>query len=255
MQLWEKEQIQTLIPAIGVMVILAIILRLTLSKREEKVRRIPLQIIAVILLVLEVGKQTLSIIKGYDLYHIPLHYCSLFLYVLPAMAFYKGKYKQQVNAIGAGICMALTLMMLIYPGIIYSGNNVKEYFTNFFSFHTVTFHNVAMFALPVILLLELYTPQKGDVKAVAVFALCFAAAAGSMAQVLKTNFANFYSCNIAPLETVRQNLQASLGAVPTQILYVAIVAVLHIGFTVLSYWLFCLVKNWLKSGAKEKTAA
>ena len=94
MQLWEKEQIQTLLPAIGVMVILAIILRLTLGKREEKVRRIPLQIIAVILLLLEVGKQTLSIMRGYSLYHIPLHYCSLFLYVLPVMAFYNVKYKQ-----------------------------------------------------------------------------------------------------------------------------------------------------------------
>ena len=246
MQLWEKEQIQTLLPAIGVMVVLAIILRLTLGKREEKARRIPLQIIAVILLALEVGKQTLSIIKGYDLYHIPLHYCSLFIYVLPVMAFYKGKHRQKVNAIGAGICAALTLLMLIYPGIIYSGANVREYFTNYFSFHTVTFHNLAMFAFPVILALELHTPQKGDLKAVAVFALGFTVVAGTMAQVLKTNFANFYSCNVAPLETVRLNMQEVIGVVPTQIIYVAIVAVLHIGFTVLSYVLYSLVRNRIK---------
>jgi len=245
-QLWEKEQIQTLLPAIGVMVVLAIILRLTLGKREEKARRIPLQIIAVILLALEVGKQTLSIIKGYDLYHIPLHYCSLFIYVLPVMAFYKGKHRQKVNAIGAGICAALTLLMLIYPGIIYSGANVREYFTNYFSFHTVTFHNLAMFAFPVILALELHTPQKGDLKAVAVFALGFTVVAGTMAQVLKTNFANFYSCNVAPLETVRLNMQEGIGVVPTQIIYVAIVAVLHIGFTVLSYVLYSLVRNRIK---------
>lgn len=246
MQLWEKEQIQTLLPAIGVMVVLAIILRLTLGKREEKARRIPLQIIAVILLALEVGKQTLSIIKGYDLYHIPLHYCSLFIYVLPVMAFYKGKHRQKVNAIGAGICAALTLLMLIYPGIIYSGGNVRAYFTDFFSFHTVTFHNLAMFAFPVILALELHTPQKGDGKAVAVFALGFTVVAGTMAQVLKTNFANFYSCNVAPLETVRLNMQEVIGVVPTQIIYVAIVAVLHIGFTVLSYVLYSLVRNRIK---------
>lgn len=246
MQLWEKEQIQTLLPAIGVMVVLAIILRLTLGKREEKARRIPLQIIAVILLALEVGKQTLSIIKGYDLYHIPLHYCSLFIYVLPVMAFYKGKHRQKVNAIGAGICAALTLLMLIYPGIIYSGANVREYFTNYFSFHTVTFHNLAMFAFPVILALELHTPQKGDGKAVAAFALGFTVVAGTMAQVLKTNFANFYSCNVAPLETVRLNMQEVIGVVPTQIIYVAIVAVLHIGFTVLSYVLYSLVRNRIK---------
>jgi len=245
-QLWEKEQIQTLLPAIGVMVVLAIILRLTLGKREEKARRIPLQIIAVILLALEVGKQTLSIIKGYDLYHIPLHYCSLFIYVLPVMAFYKGKHRQKVNAIGAGICAALTLLMLIYPGIIYSGGNVRAYFTDFFSFHTVTFHNLAMFAFPVILALELHTPQKGDGKAVAVFALGFTVVAGTMAQVLKTNFANFYSCNVAPLETVRLNMQEVIGVVPTQIIYVAIVAVLHIGFTVLSYVLYSLVRNRIK---------
>ena len=252
MQLWEKEQIRTLIPAIFVMVVLAIILRVTLGKREEKVRLIPLQIIAVILLALEVGKQTISFAKGYDLYHIPLHFCSLFLYVLPVMAFYKGKHRQKVNAVGAGICAALTLLMLIYPGIIYSGANVREYFTDYFSFHTVTFHNLAMFAFPVILLLELHTPQKGDGKAVAIFTLCFAVAAGTMAQVLKTNYANFYSCNVAPLETVRLNLQGVLGIVPTQILYVAIVGGLHIGFTVLSYQLYRTLRRRLKP--KEKTA-
>ena len=103
-----------------------------------------------------------------------------------------------------------------------------------------------MFAFPVILALELHTPQKGDLKAVAVFALGFTVVAGTMAQVLKTNFANFYSCNVAPLETVRLNMQEVIGVVPTQIIYVAIVAVLHIGFTVLSYVLYSLVRNRIK---------
>ena len=253
MQLWEKEQVETLLPAIGVMIVLAIILRLTLGKKSETVRRIPLQIIAVILLALEVGKQAISFSRGYDLYHIPLHLCSLFLYVLPVMAFYRGKHQQKVNAIGAGICAALTLLMLIYPGIIYSGNNVKEYFTEFMSFHTVTFHNVAMFAFPVILVLNLHTPKKGDWKAVAVFTAAFAVAAGSMAQILETNFANFYSCNVAPLEAVRISMQGALGATLTQVIYVLIVGILHIGFTVMSYNLYRLVSKLLV-GKKENVA-
>ena len=55
------------------MVILCVVLRLLLIKKDMKIRMIPLQVIAVILLLLEVGKQAVSFSRGYDLYHIPLH--------------------------------------------------------------------------------------------------------------------------------------------------------------------------------------
>ena len=72
-----------------------------------------------------------------------------------------------------------------------------------------------------------------------------------MAQILKTNYANYYSCNIPPLEAVRVSLQGVLGYVPTQILYILIVSALNIGFVYGSYWFFRLVRRLLEGKAKD----
>ena len=92
MELWTAEHAKTLLPAVAVMILIAGILRPVL-KKDEKIRMIPIQILTCVLLVMEVGKQVLSLVQGYDLYCLPFHFCSLFLYVMPVMSFYKGKYR------------------------------------------------------------------------------------------------------------------------------------------------------------------
>lgn len=56
MQLWTPTHVQTLLPAIIVMVLIAAVLRLTLGKKDQKIRMIPFQILACLLFVLEIGK-------------------------------------------------------------------------------------------------------------------------------------------------------------------------------------------------------
>ena len=119
MELWTPEHIRTLIPAVLIMLLVAVGLRLWLGKKPLSARMIPLQICSVLLLLLEVGKQALSLRRGYDLYHLPFHYCSLFLFALPAMAFYRGKHRQTVNAVATALCMAMFLLLMIYPNLIY----------------------------------------------------------------------------------------------------------------------------------------
>ena len=71
MELWSPAHIRSLLPSIGVMLILCALLRLWLGKKPLRVRMIPIQVIAVLLILLEIGKQTVSFSKGYNLYHIP----------------------------------------------------------------------------------------------------------------------------------------------------------------------------------------
>ena len=73
-----------------------------------------------------------------------------------------------------------------------------------------------------------------------------------MAQVLKTNFANYYTCNIAPLEAVRLQIQDVLGVIPTKLLYIAILSVLNLAFVYGSYWLYRLVRHVLCSLQKKE---
>lgn len=247
MELWMKQHVVTLIPSVIVMVLLTLLLRRWLWDKPHKIRMIPIQIIAVILLLLEVGKQSVSLYRGYDLYCLPFHFCSLFIFVLPAMAFYKGKYAQYVYAVTAALCASVFALMLIYPNLIYGGGSVDNYFKDFMAFHTVTFHNLVMLAFLLIAGLQLHTPQaKGEVKTVLWFVVGFCVVSASMAYLLKTNYANFYRCNIPVLETVRLAVEESVGTLPAVLLYVSIVSVLNLVFVYGAYWLYRLLRTLMQ---------
>lgn len=251
MQLWTAAHARTILPALIVMLILSLLLRRLLRGKPMKVRMLPIQVIAVLLVLLEIGKQAISFARGYDLYHIPLHICSLFIFVMPAMAFYNGKRSDQVRAIAAALCTAVFLLMLIYPNLIYSAGNIENFFKDYMDFHTVAFHNLVMLCFMLLLALDLHpTKSKGQGRAVTVFTVCYCAIAATAAQLLKTNYANFYSCNIPPLENLRLTVAKYLGTVPTQLLYVLIVSVLTLGFILGAYQLFRLLNR--VNGAKSQ---
>lgn len=239
MELWTKEHTVTLLPAFALMLVLTVILRKVLIRKPHNIRMIPIKIIALILVVLEIGKQAISLQRGYDLYNLPLHYCSLFVFALPVFAFYRGKDRNTVYGVVSALCSALTLMMVVYPNLIYPSGCVTGYFKDYMNFHTVTFHNLVVFAFCLILGLELQeTKGKKEALWLVLTVLCFCLVAATMAQLLKTNYANFYSCNIPVLETVRSAIRDSVGYVPAQIVYVSIVAAVHIFGSYGAYWLY-----------------
>lgn len=241
MELWTYQHAVTLIPATIFMFLLTFILRKWLIRKPLKVRMIPIQIIAVILMVIEAGKQIISLSRGYDLYHLPFHFCSLFIFMLPIMAFYKGRYQNTVRAITAALCGSVFTLMLIYPNLIYGAGSVDGYFRDYMGFHTVTFHNLVMLAFLLIPALDLHTPEpKKDVKATMLFILVFCIVSASMAHILKTNYANYYSCNIPILETVRLAVASVAGQVPAKLLYVTIVSGLNFIYVYGAYWLYVL---------------
>lgn len=255
MQLWTPTHAKTLLPAIIVMLLLGALLRLTLGKKDLKIRMIPFQIVASLLFILELGKQGLSLYQGYDLYCLPFHFCSMLIFLPVIMAFYRGKHQQTVRCITTAVCAAVFILTAIYPDLIYSAQAVQEFTTNFFSFHTVAFHNLAMLLFVLIPALNLHEPApKGEPKKVLLFILCFCAVSATMAHLLKTNFNNFYTCNIAPLEAVRQAVEAALGSVVAAIFYVLIVTALDLLFVFGSYWFFRLIHKLLKKTEPVTTA-
>ena len=118
MQLWTYEHAITVLPGLAIMVLLAMILRKFLKDKPYQVRMIPISVIAVVLVLLELGKQGTSLVRGYDLYCLPFHFCSRFICMLPLMAFYKGKGKKTIAAITTALSMSVFLLMLIYPNLI-----------------------------------------------------------------------------------------------------------------------------------------
>lgn len=244
MGLWTPEHAATLLPAVAVMVVVSLLLRKWLKDKPLETRMLPIKIIAVVLLLLEIGKQAVSFSRGYDLYHLPFHFCSLFLFMMPAMAFYRGKHQEKVFSIAISLCASCALLMMIYPSLIYSDGNIREFFREYLSFHTVLFHNLVVFAFVLILALDLpMATGKGSGKAISLFMLVFSIVAAVMSQLLKTNYTNMYQCNVPVFEEIRLSLQGVLGYGLTQCLYVLILTVLHILFVLMCYGLVKLVRR------------
>lgn len=254
MQLWTKEHALTLLPALAVMIILSVVLRILLRNKSEKIRMIPIQTVALLLVVIEIGKQAISLYRGYDLYHLPFHFCSLFIFMLPLMAFYRGRRAKEIRGITAALCAAVLLLILIYPNLIYSAYDVTNFFKDYMCFHTVFFHNLVMLAAFLIPMLGLHTPEstKKELLAVTYFTLGFSVVAAVMSQLLKTNYANMYSCNVPPLEAVRLAVQEVLGYALTQVLYDLAVTVLQILFTLMAYGFYRLLCQLTRGCGKIK---
>jgi uncharacterized membrane protein len=245
MELWTKEHALSLPFAVAAFAVIAFLLYRLLGNKEQHIRIIPLQVIAVLLLLLELGKQVLSFVKGYDLYHLPFHFCSLFIFLLPLAAFYRGKGQNTVKGITAACCGAVTFLMLLYPNLIYPAHDLQRFFENYFSFHTVVFHNLVILAFFCIIALRIHTPEKGEQKAILLFVVGFCIVAATMSQLLKTNYANMYTCNVPVLETVRLSIQGVLGYWPAQIVYVAVNTCLHLPFVWGSYHLYRFIRKGL----------
>ena len=239
MELWTKEHFWQLIPTEIAMIIIAIILNKLIGKKSLKVRMIPFQVLAVLLFLSEVGKQYFSFQRGYDLYHIPLHVCSLFIPLLPLMAFYKGKYQDIVKTVTCTVTTAMVIFMVVYPNLIYGSWNITNFFNDYFDFHTVFFHNIVIFEFILIIALRLHhVGDKNYSKYLAIFGAAFSAVAGTMSQLLKTNYANFYTCNIGPVNDFVNSIKDAIGYAAGQTIYVLILSVLHVLFFVACYYLY-----------------
>ena len=256
MELWTLSHAKSLIPAVLIFAAMTVVLYLQLRNKDIRLRMIPLQVIAVLIVALEILKQINSARGGsYDLYSIPLHFCSLFIFTTPAMAFYRGKYENAVRNVGTVVAGAITLLFLIYPNLIYPASAVDSFFDSFGSFHTVVFHSLVVLACFLIFALRLYgEAEKSEWGVHMIFIAIYSVIAGVMAQVLKTNYANMYHCNVPPIEELRVSLQGILGYWPTQILWVLTITVGQLLFVSLIY-LICRLVRYLVSKASKPAEA
>lgn len=246
MQLWTYEHFYSFVPSLIAMIIITWLLRIWLIKKDIKIRIIPLQIIAIFLLILEVLKQGTSIIEDYDLYYLPFHFCSLFLFLLPAMSFYWGQHKEVVDSITATCELCVFLFMIVYPALIYGAGDIQNFFNfeRFYSFHTVTYHTLVVFVMFLIIGLDLHVPsEKRYYKQLWIFIICFSIIAAIMSQIFKTNYGGFYECNVAPIEDIRQELLKKIPYFWAHTLYLTVFIILHILFVSGVYSLYIFIQN------------
>ncbi|MBQ3063676.1 MAG: YwaF family protein [Clostridia bacterium] len=252
MEFWTVTHARTLLPSLAVMLVLAWALRRLLSGKEERVRIIPLQVVASLIAVLEIVKQVRSMIVGYDLYHLPLHVCSLIAVLLPVVAFYRGRYKEGLRAVTVALSTGLFALMMIAPNAIYSDESIQSAFRDFGDFHTTAFHTLAIFALVLLFALELYKPQlRRHARLALVFTSAYCVIAAVLANLLQTNFNNFYRCVLEPAEQARIAFCTAHGQIAGQVLYAFLVSLVNIGGILVAYTLYALLCRALQRNAKQ----
>lgn len=229
---WTPLHAYTLIPQFIIYAVIAFVISRALKDKDYETRLLPLKICTVFLLVLEALKQTASILTGYDLYCIPLHFCSLFLYFHPLACFYKGKYREKFMLLAGVVSSCLFLFMAVYPNVIYSDEAIRSMWNyicgtggSFFELHSVLFHGIGMFTFYLFLFQGLvrFNKKKDIVSIVAAFGL-YCLIVGPFAQLIDTNFNNFVHSNAPFLEEIRLNVINILGNFPGQTVYVLIIS-------------------------------
>ena len=250
MEFWTFEHFLAIVPAFVICLAISLVLRKFLINKPRHIRMIPFQIATVILLISEVIKQIVSIGyngEAYRLYSLPFHVCSIFLFLLPLMAFYKGKWSDLINTFACTVCGALTIFMVIIPTMLYPAHEVTGWYTDYLYFHTVFFHNWVLFIFMLILALNLHErAKKHYVLEIALFGLGYSVVAASLSYLLQTNFSNFYSCNMAPIQALVDSISASAGETFGTIFYVSVLACLHVGFFIGSYYVYSVISNLIK---------
>ncbi len=190
-----------LVTILGISLLIGRLLR----GKSDKIRHIPIVIVASLLLALEVIKQTYLIVNHkWSYWSIPVHFCSA-LMLWYAIAAYS-KEGSTLRQVGYGTSFAGSLLMniLFYigPSSIF-GNACDNPIANFNTFHTFTFHFVAISMWMLILTLDLYRPTKRNyIYSIISFALYFCVII-ACAYIFDTNYTNALHSNIPFMEQFR----------------------------------------------------
>ena len=103
-----------------------------------------------------------------------------------------------------------------------------------------------MLAFLLIVALDLHTPApKGEHKNIVLFLTVFCVLAAAVSQLLETNYAGFYHCNVPPIEDIRLMLQPIIGYWPTQLIYIAGLTAVHYGFVIGFYCIYKAIRRLL----------
>jgi hypothetical protein len=257
---WTPLHAYTLIPQLIVYAVIAFILSRVLKNKDLETRLLPLKICTVLLLLLEAAKQITGIVTGYSTYWIPLHFCSLFLFIHPIACFYKGKRRDKFILLAGVVSTCLFLFMAVYPNVVYSDDAIRsmwDYITgrggSFFELHTVLFHGIGTFTFFLFIFQGLARFNiKKDVPLVILTYGLYCLIVGPLAQLIDTNFNNFVRSNAPFLENIRLNIISGAGAVLGQTVYVLMISAGTILVPLIAYFvLYGLTALFGKSEEKQ----
>ena len=189
--------------ALFVILTVGVVLRHVLRNATEKVRHIPLMVLTVVLLLLEIAKQTYHIVCGdWVTWYIPLHFCSYFLVWFTVALCTRGKVRQTMYACSLTGGIIVSILLLITPQMI-----LHEATTNIFGkfnyFHTYFYHMGVMAYWIWMLMLKVYHHEPQHFRYTIILHVAFFFATIIGAHTFHENFTNVLGSDIKVLEELR----------------------------------------------------
>ena len=169
-----------------------------LHNASERVKRVPFLVITVLLLVGEVGKQVISIRRGYDFWNLPLHFCCTYVLWFSLAECSFGRFKQTMRNIAFVATLYLCVGLYLAPrGIL--GDACERVFENYFTAHSFFYHHFIILYMMLSIAFKRFQPRKGDAW---VWGVCFAVyftAAAVCAYTFQQNFFDILNSEPLPL--------------------------------------------------------
>ena len=218
-------------------VAVALILGFLLRHRSQRVRAIPTAVVAVALLFIEAVKQRWNLLGEFDPFNLPLHYCSLFLLLLPLAELCGARCSRIFRPTATCMAFMVSVATYVYPrGIM--GEATELFGISFKETHGFIFHHLVLLYLLLVITLRLSRPRIRDAVFLGLLGVLYVAAVLPIAQRLETNYCNFLESVIPIVENFRLNygqrvytilisLSVTVGAVGSGMIYIGISTALN----------------------------
>lgn len=194
--------------AYSIIIFISVILGILLKNKSDKVKRIPLYIIGITLVVLEISKQIknvagydyqtfFSFITGerseFDLWGLPFHFCSLFIFWCLFQLIFMNSKKISILFDNLAFIWAtfISVLVIFYPGMVFNAAINGVYQTGKIN-HTSLFHLLVVLYWGIALSLRTY---KFDIKKVyqaPVCVLIYGAFVLPAVHIFKQNYCSLY---------------------------------------------------------------
>lgn len=200
-------------PVLLLIIVVAITLALLLKDKSKRVRSIPTALIAIALLFIEVIKQRWNIRGEFNYYHLPLHYCSLFVILIP-LGELCGSFGDRVfRPVATYLSFTVAVGMYLFPQSILGGA-CENFGVTFYGTHSFIFHHLVVLYFALVLFLDLYKPSVRDIAKVGTLGIIYILIAIPAAYIFDENYCNFLTSTLDELEAYRlENGQLAYTAV------------------------------------------
>ncbi|MEG1752171.1 MAG: YwaF family protein [Clostridia bacterium] len=225
--------------ALAIVFAITILLYFVLRNKSDRIKNIPLTLIASVLIVMEIIKQAFTFSNiPYDLWNMPFHFCSMFMLWFAIAQFCTGRAKQFGQSMSFVFGVWLLILFYFDPQSVI-GPSCNNVFADYGSFHTFFYHHFVFLFLFLMIALKTYVPQKKDYFNVLIGYSTFFVCDLFFANALNINYTNLLYSDIGFMEQFRVNS----GQISYLLLMFIGGILVNVIFILLYYFIFKLMNN------------